>query len=79
MDYTFFRLPIIHPLLLLINSFGFHDSIDDLNFMVIGKGNAGVTGDMLDKNEVSYISGMLISPGFHLKMLLVGSHLIRFL
>lgn len=50
MDYKFFRFPIIHPLLLLINSFGFHDNIDDLNFMVIGKGNASVTGDMLDKN-----------------------------
>ena len=79
MDYKFFRLPIIHPLLLLINSFGFHDNIDDLNFMVIGKGNASVTGDMLDKNEVSYISGMLIAPQISIKMLLVGSLLIRFL
>lgn len=49
MDYMFLRLAIIHPLLLLINSFGFHN-IDGLNFMVIGKGNAGVTGDTLDKN-----------------------------
>ena len=63
--YMFFRLLIINPLLLLINSLWFHDNTDDLNFMVIDKGNAGATGDKLDKNGVSYISGMLISPGFH--------------
>lgn len=62
MDYLFFRLPIIDSLLLVINSSGLHDYIDDLNCMVIGKRNVGVAGDMLDKNEISY---MLISPGFH--------------
>lgn len=49
MDYMFFRLPIIHSLLQLINSFAFCDNIDDLNFMVIDKSNAGVTGDVRQK------------------------------
>lgn len=66
MGHMFFRLHIIHPLPLLINYFGFH-YIDDFNFLVNDKGNASVTGHMLGENEVSYISGMLISPGFHLK------------
>ena len=63
--FYFFKFPIIHILLLLLNTFGFHYNIEDLSYMVIGKGNAGVTGAMPDKNEVSYILGMVFSPGFH--------------